>query len=78
MSLCSSGVCVCLYLWLSQVFTPESRGDQDVIFEDVERLIQSAVDGYNVCIFAYGQTGSGRTLLMSYCNMSVKKSQFVL
>lgn len=31
------------------------------MFEDTKYLVQSAVDGYNVCIFAYGQTGSGKT-----------------
>jgi excinuclease UvrABC helicase subunit UvrB len=34
---------------------------QDDIFEDSKMLMQSAVDGFNVCIFAYGQTGSGKT-----------------
>ncbi|KAG7535866.1 FERM N-terminal [Arabidopsis thaliana x Arabidopsis arenosa] len=39
----------------------DMRASQDDIFEDTKYLVQSAVDGYNVCIFAYGQTGSGKT-----------------
>ncbi|CAN0061520.1 unnamed protein product, partial [Phaeothamnion confervicola] len=35
------------------------------VFEDAKRLVQSAFDGFNVCIFAYGQTGSGKTFTMS-------------
>ncbi|CAL5197355.1 unnamed protein product [Lathyrus oleraceus] len=34
---------------------------QETVFEDTRYLVQSAVDGFNVCIFAYGQTGSGKT-----------------
>ena len=41
------------------VFGPESTQDQ--VFEDTKRMVQSAVDGYNVCILAYGATGSGKT-----------------
>ncbi|KAL8038155.1 hypothetical protein ABFX02_11G085900 [Erythranthe guttata] len=39
----------------------DGHATQDDIFEDTRYLVQSAVDGYNVCIFAYGQTGSGKT-----------------
>ena len=38
---------------------------QDTVFADTQKLIQSAVDGYNVCIFAYGQTGTGKTWTMT-------------
>jgi len=45
-----------------EVFREDSRQEQ--IFEGVSHLVQSAVDGYNVCVFAYGQTGSGKTFTM--------------
>ncbi|GAB4848357.1 Kinesin-like protein KIN-14E [Ancistrocladus abbreviatus] len=39
----------------------DGSSTQEDVFEDTKYLVQSAVDGYNVCIFAYGQTGSGKT-----------------
>ncbi|KAK4791821.1 hypothetical protein SAY86_032234 [Trapa natans] len=39
----------------------DGSATQEDVFEDTRYLVQSAVDGFNVCIFAYGQTGSGKT-----------------
>jgi kinesin family protein C1 len=41
-----------------KVFGPSVS--QETLFEEVSEFVQSALDGYNVCLFSYGQTGSGK------------------
>ncbi|XP_038609950.1 kinesin-like protein KIFC3 isoform X4 [Tachyglossus aculeatus] len=47
---------------LDKVFPPTSS--QQDVFQEVQALITSCIDGFNVCIFAYGQTGAGKTYTM--------------
>ncbi|KAL8570555.1 hypothetical protein ACOMHN_008912 [Nucella lapillus] len=45
-----------------RVYNPEER--QEAVFDEVQPMLTSLLDGYNICIMAYGQTGSGKTHTM--------------
>jgi kinesin family protein C1 len=50
-----------------KIFSPSAS--QESVFEEVSEFVQSALDGYNVCLFSYGQTGSGKVHTY-FCNIS--------
>uniref|UniRef100_H2ZTY9 Kinesin-like protein n=1 Tax=Latimeria chalumnae TaxID=7897 RepID=H2ZTY9_LATCH len=47
---------------MDKVFPPQAS--QEEVFQEVQPLVTSCIDGFNVCIFAYGQTSSGKTYTM--------------
>uniref|UniRef100_A0A3P9MCE0 Kinesin-like protein n=1 Tax=Oryzias latipes TaxID=8090 RepID=A0A3P9MCE0_ORYLA len=47
---------------LDKIFPPQAT--QEEVFQEVQSLVTSCIDGFNICIFAYGQTGSGKTYTM--------------
>ena len=54
----SSNISAVQHFAFDRIFNQET--DQEAVYGEVKDLVQSALDGYRVCIFSYGQTGSGR------------------
>lgn len=59
-----------------RVFDPRIRNEE--VFGEIAQLVQSALDGYNVCIFCYGQTGSGKTFTMSSADGMIPRATHMI
>ncbi|KAK1835925.1 P-loop containing nucleoside triphosphate hydrolase protein [Podospora conica] len=59
-----------------RVFAPSVQNED--IFGEISQLVQSALDGYNVCIFCYGQTGSGKTYTMSSADGMIPRATHMI
>lgn len=59
-----------------RVFSPGIGNEE--IFGEISQLVQSALDGYNVCIFCYGQTGSGKTYTMSSADGMIPRATHMI
>jgi kinesin family protein C1 len=59
-----------------RVFSPDVHNEE--VFGEISQLVQSALDGYNVCIFCYGQTGSGKTYTMSSADGVVPRATHMI
>jgi kinesin family protein C1 len=59
-----------------RVFNPSVHNEE--VFGEISQLVQSALDGYNVCIFCYGQTGSGKTYTMSSADGMIPRATHMI
>ncbi|KAH6641375.1 P-loop containing nucleoside triphosphate hydrolase protein [Chaetomium tenue] len=59
-----------------RVFDPPVQNEE--VFGEISQLVQSALDGYNVCIFCYGQTGSGKTYTMSSADGMIPRATHMI
>ncbi|SPQ21317.1 3ccc3bec-0e3b-46dc-847a-91cf48cb2b79 [Thermothielavioides terrestris] len=59
-----------------RVFEPSVPNEE--VFAEISQLVQSALDGYNVCIFCYGQTGSGKTYTMSSADGMIPRATHMI
>lgn len=59
-----------------RVFAPGTHNED--VFGEISQLVQSALDGYNVCIFCYGQTGSGKTYTMSSADGMIPRATHMI
>ncbi len=59
-----------------RVFGPTSQNGE--VFGEISQLVQSALDGYNVCIFCYGQTGAGKTYTMSSADGMIPRATHMI